>query len=112
MNDRFAFFVVLRQCPRRNCLNIASTESGTTISVENIATAGFVKHGPDFESFSEFPATSMQHGATSAELRCFTLVTRAFGEIVESLLTRNFQTDRFKSWIHDCKRVNGPWFVY
>src|SRR6185295_1231009 len=56
--------------------------------------------GPNFEPFSQFPAAAVQDGAASAELRGLPLITCSFGEVVESLLARNFQTDRFKSWIH------------
>ena len=44
----------------------------------------------DFESFAEFPATSVQHSAAAAELRGFTLIARSFCEIVECLFARNF----------------------
>jgi hypothetical protein len=42
----------------------------------------------------------MQDSAASAELRGLTLITCSLGEVVESLLARNFQTDRFKSRVH------------
>src|SRR6185369_3308490 len=43
----------------------------------------------------------MQHGATSVQLRGFPLIACSLCQIVESFLARNFQTDRFKSRIHD-----------
>ena len=101
MDHCFAFFVVFRQRPRRDRLNVTSTKSGTTVGVENIATSRLVNDGPNFEPFSQFPSATVQDSAASAELRGLTLITCSLGEVVKSLLARNLQTDRFKSWIHD-----------
>src|ERR1043165_9345294 len=74
VNHRFAFFVVLRQRPRRNRLNVARAKTGTTVGVEQLAGVRLVQHGPDFQAFSEFPTTAMQHSAAPAELRWLALV--------------------------------------
>ncbi len=90
VNHRLAFFVVLSQRPRRDCLDVTSSKTRAAIGIEHVATAGFIKHGPNLESFAEFPATTVQHSAAPAELRSFTLIPRSFCEIVECLFARNF----------------------
>src|SRR2546425_9398053 len=42
----------------------------------------------------------MEHCASTIELRGFTLIACAFGEIIKSFLARHFQTNSFESWVH------------
>jgi len=66
VNDCLALFVVLGQRPRCDGLNVASAKTGTAIGVEHVATARLVKHGPNLEPFSKFPAAAVQDSATPA----------------------------------------------
>src|SRR5258705_7124386 len=100
MNNRFALFVVLRQRPGRDCLNVASTKARTAIRIKHVATSRLIQNGPNFQSISKLPATTMQHCAPPIELCGFALVAGALRKVVESFFAGDFQAYSFKRRIH------------
>src|SRR5258705_5830595 len=100
MNNCFALFVVLRQRPGRDCLNVASTKARTTIRIKHVATSRLIQNGPNFQSISKLPATTMQHCAPPIELCGLALVTCALRKVVESFFAEVFQAYSFKRRIH------------
>jgi hypothetical protein len=63
-----------------------------------------IKDGPNLEAFAEFPATAVEHGAATIQLRRFALIAGAFREVIESLFAGNFQPYCFKRCIHELAR--------
>ena len=86
----FAFFIVFRERPGTNRLNVPRTKSGPAVRIEHVATSRFIEHAPNLQPFTQLPTTAVQHGATSAKLCGLTLVPGPLGEIVKCLLTRHF----------------------
>src|SRR6266498_1173711 len=102
MDHRLAFFVIFCQCPGADGLDISRSKSRTAVSIKHVASSRLIKHRPHLQSLTEFPAATVQHGATPTQLRWLTLISRALSEVVKRLLAGNFQPNRFKSSIHIC----------
>jgi hypothetical protein len=100
MNDSFTLFIVFGERPGADALRVTRAEARTTICVEDVARAGFVKHRPDFKTLTEFPASPVKHSPTAGELRRLALIARALGQGVECLLARHFKPDCLKRYVH------------
>ena len=101
MDDGLAVLVVLRQRPGADALRVACAEARSAVGVENIARARLVKNRPDFETFAELPAATVEHGPAAAELRRLALIARALREVVEVLLARHFKPDGLELMFHN-----------
>src|SRR5882672_12869922 len=101
MHHCLTLFIIFGQRPGTNCLYITSSKAGSAVGIEDVATSRLIEHRPDFESFAQLPATAVEHGAPTIELRGFALVARTFGKIIKGLLAWYFQADGFKSCVHE-----------
>src|SRR5215510_1013851 len=106
-HGRFTFFFILDQLPSLNRVDVPAPKCGAAIGIIKIGVT-LVEQGPDLESVSEPPASSMQGSLPSLQLSPFTIGLNLLDQRVVRSLVCDLESDSFEKLRHRrsvCRRL-------